>query len=282
MLVPLALNYLDVTRYGIWLALSSLVGWFSFFDVGMGNGLRNKLSESLAKNEDEKARNYVSTAYFSLFLISLSSFFLFLFINYFLNWSAILNTNDVPNYELSLISSICIWFFLLKLVLQLLNNIIYAIQLPAFKDLIETTGKLLNLLIIFILIHTTKNSLLYLGISYSAAPVLIMFIASLLFFSKSFKKFRPSLKFFNINYFKDIFGLGGKFFIIQISAIVLYTTDNIIIAQLFSPKEITPYQIAHRYFGMVLMGFVIIVTPFWSAITEAFAKKEFNWIKKVD
>lgn len=28
------------------------------------------------------------------------------------------------------------------------------------------------------------------------------------------------------------------------------------------------------------MGFVIIVTPFWSAITEAYTKNEFGWIKK--
>ena len=30
-----------------------------------------------------------------------------------------------------------------------------------------------------------------------------------------------------------------------------------------------------------MMGMIIIITPFWSAITEAWAKKEFEWIKTI-
>jgi O-antigen/teichoic acid export membrane protein len=79
---------------------------------------------------------------------------------------------------------------------------------------------------------------------------------------------------------KDILGIGLNFFIIQIAAIILFSTDNIIITQLFGPKEVTPYNIAFKYFSIVTMGFSIIVIPYWSAITEAYTKKDFLWIKK--
>ena len=36
-LVPLTINYLNPTKYGIWITLSSIIGWFSFFDIGLGN-----------------------------------------------------------------------------------------------------------------------------------------------------------------------------------------------------------------------------------------------------
>src|ERR1700761_9345113 len=62
-LVSLTLHYLDKERYGIWLTMASIVGWFSFFDVGIGNGLRNKLSEALAKGDTALAKIYVSTSY---------------------------------------------------------------------------------------------------------------------------------------------------------------------------------------------------------------------------
>src|SRR5882757_3638825 len=62
-LVPLTLHYLDKERYGIWLTIFSLLGWLTFFDIGMGNGLRNKLSEALANNDTRMARIYISTAY---------------------------------------------------------------------------------------------------------------------------------------------------------------------------------------------------------------------------
>ena len=32
-LVPLTINYINPTQYGIWITLSSIVGWFAFFDI---------------------------------------------------------------------------------------------------------------------------------------------------------------------------------------------------------------------------------------------------------
>src|SRR5665647_2891168 len=55
-LVPLTINYINPSRYGIWLTLSSIIAWFSFFDIGFGNGLRNKFAEALAEGQEELAR----------------------------------------------------------------------------------------------------------------------------------------------------------------------------------------------------------------------------------
>ena len=111
LIVPLALNYLDTTKYGIWLVLGSVVGWFRLSDLGLGHGLRNKLAESLAKNNYQQARMYISTAYFSLLMIAGFAFLLFLFINHNLNWSSILNTKDVSNNELTLLVIYVFGFF---------------------------------------------------------------------------------------------------------------------------------------------------------------------------
>lgn len=57
LLVPITLNYLNATEYGIWLTLSSVLMWINTFDRGLGNGLRNKLSEALANDEWELGRS---------------------------------------------------------------------------------------------------------------------------------------------------------------------------------------------------------------------------------
>lgn len=72
--------------------------------------------------------------------------------------------------------------------------------------------------------------------------------------------------------------LGLKFFLIQIAFIVVYETTIIIIAQLDQSK-VTPYNIAFKYFSVVPMVFGIILVPFWSAYTEAYVKKDFDWIR---
>jgi O-antigen/teichoic acid export membrane protein len=73
--------------------------------------------------------------------------------------------------------------------------------------------------------------------------------------------------------------LGIKFFIIQIAALVLFNTNNIIVTQLFGPKEVTTFNVAFKLFSVVTMIFSIIATPLWSAFTDAFAKNDFDWIK---
>jgi O-antigen/teichoic acid export membrane protein len=88
-LIPMTIHYVSPPQYGIWLTLSSIIGWFSFFDIGFGHGLRNKFAEAVAKGDVELAKTYVSTTYAILTLIVTAVFLLFFAINPFLNWSAI-------------------------------------------------------------------------------------------------------------------------------------------------------------------------------------------------
>lgn len=73
--------------------------------------------------------------------------------------------------------------------------------------------------------------------------------------------------------------LGIKFFVIQMAAVILYQTSNLIIAHLFGPEQVTPYNIAYKYFSVITMAFSIIMLPLWSAYTEAWIKKDIAWIK---
>jgi O-antigen/teichoic acid export membrane protein len=74
-------------------------------------------------------------------------------------------------------------------------------------------------------------------------------------------------------------GQGIKFFVLQIFSVVLFASVNVIISKLFSPSEVTPYQIAYRYFSLILVIFNIISIPFWNATTDAYSQGDFLWIK---
>ena len=142
LLVPITIHYINPTRYGIWLTLSSIIGWLSFFDIGFGNGLRNKFAEAVAKGNNKLARIYVSTTYAILLIIILFVLILFLFINPFLNWAKILNSPSAMADELSLIVLIVFTFFCIQFILQLVTTIIIADQQPAkvsFINFLPTT-----------------------------------------------------------------------------------------------------------------------------------------------
>jgi O-antigen/teichoic acid export membrane protein len=276
--VPLTLNYIDKTRYGIWLTLSSILVWFNFFDIGLGNGLRNKFAEAKALNDQNSARIYISTTYALLSLIILPLIVVFYFIYPFINWSFIFNSPPEVNKELNLLILFVFAFFSLQFILKIITTILTADQKPAISNFIGTIGAILSLISIIILTKTTKGSLLYLGLAFSVSPVIVLFFATVLLFTNQYKQYRPSFHYVEMKYAKSLMNVGIQFFIISISAVVMFQTQNIIITQLYGPKEVIPYNIAFKYFGIITMFFSIIITPFWSAYTEAYFKNDFTWI----
>lgn len=280
-LVPLTLHYINPTQYGIWITLSSIIGWFGFFDIGFGNGLRNKFTECVAKGEHKQARIYVSTTYAMLSIIIAIVLILFFFINPFLNWSKILNTPSEMESELGLLALIVFVFFCLRFVLQLIHVIITANQKPAKASLLNFFGSLFSLFFIFILTKTTAGNLIYLGTVISVTPILVLAVSSIWLYKHEYRKYAPSFKYINLSYAKNLMNLGLKFFFIQIASIIFYQTSNIIIAQLYGPALVTPYNIAFKYFSIIPMFFGIILTPFWSAFTDAWSRKDYGWIKNI-
>jgi len=281
LLVPLTLNYLDKERYGLWLTLSSIVSWASLFDIGLGNGFRNKFAEAIAVKDDELAKTYVSTTFVLLSIIICCVLAVFFIINPFLNWGKILNTAVETRHTLSLLAIICFSFFALRFIFNLITTIFLADQKSALADLIGVLGSLLSLIIIFLLMQIGERSLIYLGLALSACPVLALIIACFIAFAGKYRKYRPSLKSVDLKQSKSLVGLGFLFFIPQICGLIVFTTSNIIITHIFSPTEVTIYNIAYKYFSLVMLLFQIIVTPFWSGFTEAFVRQDYNWIKKV-
>jgi O-antigen/teichoic acid export membrane protein len=278
-LLPLTINYISVSQYGIWLTLSSIVGWFAFFDIGLTQGLRNKFAEAIAKGDDSLAQAYVSTTYAILAIIFIFLWLCFLIVNQFLNWPHILNIPQNMESEISILAVIIFTYFCLQFVLSIITTIITADQQPAKASLISVLGQILSLIIIIILVKTTQGSLIKLGIALCLSPLLILLAANIFLFKGIYHKYRPLMSKVKFSFAKGLFNLGIVFFIIQIAAIVQYQTANIIIAQNFSTGDVTSYNIVYKYFGMLQMIFNIFLAPFWSATTEAYFKNDIQWIK---
>lgn len=280
LLVPLSLAYLTQTDYGIWLIVSSMVNWLNFFDIGISHGYRNKLAVALSKKNYELAKTYTSTTYVIIGLISLIMALLGSIIAPYVNWTQVLNTNPAYRETLDLVMLVVIISFAMQMSFRIITSIFLANQLPFYSNLINVIIKVTTITCIAALTFFTKSNLYYYATVFSVVPLIVLFISTLLFFNKKYKAYRPAISHFDKTIIRDLMGLGIKFFIIQLGATMLFLTDNIIIAQVLSPADVTPYQIALKYFSFVLVIFAIIITPYWSSITEAYDKNEFEWIRR--
>lgn len=278
--VPLLLDYLTQEKYGIWLTLTSILGWFSFFDIGLGNGLRNKLTEAFAINNLTLARKLVSTTYALLICIFCIVLFVFHLFNFFLNWNSILNTKTIGEKELYVLTSIVFTFFIIRFIVQLISVVYLADQKPSISKLIDAVSNLVSFIIVLILTQVTiKGNLLLLGSIISATPVILFVVVSITSFKFKYKQLRPSIKEIDLTVSKGILTLGTRFFFMQITYIIVFSTSNFFIAQFYGPAEVTIYNIAFKYFQIPVMLFSIILNPIWSAVTDAYTKSDFAWLK---
>lgn len=280
--VPLTINYIDAERYGIWLTLSSIIVWFNFFDLGLGNGLRNKLVEAIVKKNVEEERRLISTTYVSLSVIALLITGIYICIMPFIQWDDILNVSIIYREELKTLGLIIVIMFSLQFVLQLINTINLAHQKVFLTSFVYLIGSIFSLLFILILRSTIPGSILLVGTAMFAGNLLALLLFSVHFFFFVRPDLFPKLKYFSRSSSNKLLSLGSKFFIIQISAIVQYQTTNILISRNFSSTQVTEYNIAYRLFSILVMVFSIIISPLWSAVTEAQSKRDFDWIKKTE
>ena len=66
---------------------------------------------------------------------------------------------------------------------------------------------------------------------------------------------------------------------IQLSAIILFQTDNFLIIQLYSASEVSQYHIINQYYSSIVIILSMVITPYWSAFTNAYEKYDLKWIK---
>jgi len=278
-LIPLTIDYIKPDIYGVWLTLSSLVGWIAILDIGIANGLKNRLTESLAEKNYKEGKIYVSTTYVILGLIAFILVVIYLIFYQLVNWQSVFNAPFIPENELRDMLTIVAILFLLKFVADIINVVAAAFQMVAVSSFLLFLSNLGITLSVWILTKRTMANLVLLALCLSLIPFLISVIASLILFNTSFKSIKPSLKKVNFSSSKGILSLGWRFFVLQIVVVVIFQTDNLLISQFFEPKDVTNFNVAYKYYSILAVIFSIILTPYWTAFNEAYFKNEIFWIK---
>lgn len=278
--VPLLVGYLGPSDYGIFLTLTSIVGWFGFFNLGLTFGLKNRFAEALARDEHELARVYVSTTYAILGLVFVVIFAIFALIYPFINVQKLFNLN-VENIEITWLLLQTFAAFCLRLVLQVVFAVLEGDQRPAYVSYINMVSSVISLVSIYILTRFSDESSLFVtGSIINIVPLISIFIYSLVLFSGRYKAYRPNIKSIDFGQSGLLFSLGLKFFFIQIADMILFSTTNFLIIQLYTSEDVTKYNIVYKYFSIVTMVFGIIIAPLWSASTEAYIRNDIDWIKR--
>lgn len=277
--VSYTFNNLEAEKYGVWVTIYSIVNWFNLLDFGLGNGFRNKFAEAIAINNKSNIEKYVKVLYSSTFFISLAFISFFVITNLFLDWNKILNLSKAFNENINNIVFVVFLLFSIQLFVKNVSFIFLGLQKVAVNDCLVLVSNTIVLLGLFFLNNKLLLNLNNASWLFMSIPILINSVATYFVFKDKLKIKFPtiSLKIDKL-IFSELMTLGIKFFIIQIATLIIYSSSNIIISNLFGASKVGVYNVGFQLFAVSQVLFSVIVTPYWSAFTEANALNDKQWI----
>ena len=270
------LQFLGETDYGTWITISSFAQWVLYFDVGIGNGMRNELAKEIDSGNYESAKRVTSTSYYIISIIAIGAFTLFAAATFIIDTDSFFG-NSAKTKPIILITSL---FTCVNFVLSLCKSQLYAQQRAEHVGLMNVLVHVLQLFGIYIASLIFEGNIIAVAIITGLSSVIIYALFSSLLWRKN-AYCRPERSYVDMQYSKRISTLGIRFFILQIGCLVIYSTDNLIITSLFGSDKVTSYNMVYKVFNLVLVAFSAFISPVWSNITVETNRKNFEYIQKI-
>jgi len=280
MLVRFTIEFAGQEKYGIWLSILSFLTWFSAIEVGISNGIRNRITTYFSDEKFKLIQAIVAKGFrslitiYSLLIVSLTISIIFFPIEELFTPS----NENYDNIKWALIT--CISFYFLHYIFYFLNAILLSTHNTAVTYQITVIQNGLTLLGIVIMKYFIADpSLLLICFWFSFVPFAVWSVSNIAAFSRKLKNIKPSwLKTINPESLPNT-KANRSFFIIQLCILIIFSTDNLIIVNFLSGEEVTKFNVSFRFFSIITVIFNLILLPYWASFAEAVHKNDKRWIQ---
>jgi O-antigen/teichoic acid export membrane protein len=271
--VSVLLHLLGNKQYGEWVTLTSIVLWLQLMDLGIGNGLRNKITTHLAVGDISSASRVYAGALQLYLLISIGLavlcpvFIQAISIPGELFWFAILlYVPFILQLPLSLGASVLAGARKMGLVttINALQPILFLISLIALA-MSEGTITIQWLILIWLFCYLTGNMILFFV---SAKEVRLRFNDVV-------------LRWGNLKHAKPIINASVQFFILQITSIIFFNLGNYLVYMNLGPEEAAKYDTINKLYLFFITIFNMVISVVWSELTHHMQTRKFKKAKRV-
>jgi O-antigen/teichoic acid export membrane protein len=195
-------------------------------------------------------------------------------------WERVFNVESVQaRAEIGPAVAIAFAIFVLNFPFSIIAKVYGAYQEVAQANAWNTVGNALSL-VALVVATQVKGGLASLVIAVSGSVLFINIISAGWLFGWSKPWLFPSPGRITRSAIQKLTSLGGMFFLIQIAALVLFQTDNLIIAHYLGAAAVTPYSVTWRLFTYTIIFQILAGPSYWPAFAEAFARGDKAWVRK--
>lgn len=286
-LFPLYITYFGNDEIaGIWLTIISILTWIALFDFGIGQALRNKLTSTFVNKEVEKSRQLISTSYFLSIIVAVGLSLVELVIVKCANFNSLFHIEPELLSNQSFQTGM-LWILISatwQMVFNLIQFILYADQKPTLGNITNICPHLI-LLIVLLFIKLDGKSIgekfILLCVIYSVATIIPSLCMSVILYSKRYREYTPKYRYASKRQFREIGGVCGTLFWLQIIWVVISRTNEFLITVLTTSEDVIEYQAYNKVFGLIGAFLIVGFLPIWSAVTKAQTEGRYKWIQNI-
>lgn len=274
--VRMSIILLGKNEYGLWMTISSVVAWMGSGDLGLGNGVRNQVASAYGQKNICKIKSIIATGVRCIIHISFMLFIIMFFLLEFLIRINVLETSlRIPLY----INCFC---FCLNLILGIAQSVALGYQKSWMISFTNCVGIGISCIgIILFLIMKVSVGLISFSVFNGTCMLVPNIMLLIILNNKGIKIFeRRNKNYYNALIKNELISKSLIFFILQISGVILYSTDNIIINYLFDGKAVTEYTVISKIYETGTNLFSVLLITLWSAVTYHASYNDFDWIRK--
>ena len=284
-MMPAYLYFFEDERVlGVWYTVLSVLTWILSFDLGIGNGLRNKLAESIARKDDTATKEYISSAYWMVGKAMVITCAVGLALLPLFDWNVMFNISPELIGRPTMTYAVGCAFVgvVLQFVLRLISSVIYAVQKSAMNNMLPLGTSVLQILFLLVAPNgTAEQNLRMFSTAYIFFANVPFLVATIIIFGGVLKDCRPRRAYVRKEKSRSVLSLGGIFFACQLMYMLIANTNEFFITQYTGPEMVVEYQIYNKLFTLGSMLFGVALAPIWSVVSKALAENDMVWLRQL-
>jgi O-antigen/teichoic acid export membrane protein len=278
--LPITVRYLGPEQYGFWVTISTTIMMFAVLDLGIANTLTNCISRAYAEQSDEMAKRYYATAFWATSAIAILLGLIGAVSWPHIDWGKLFGLSDPAlAREAGKCAAISFGYVLLTLPLVLANKVMGGYQRMPVANAFAMLNSVLGLVAI-ILVVRMHGSVVDLMAAFCAAMLTGTVLLNLWMGLRHKPRIRPTPGKVRFGAAREILSQGMLFFVLQIAGVIVFNTDNFIIAHFLGAEQVTPYAVTWKFVGYVSVLQSLLVPSLWPAFSEAYLGRDIVWISK--
>ncbi|NNJ75462.1 MAG: oligosaccharide flippase family protein, partial [Anderseniella sp.] len=277
--LPWTLGYLGDERFGIWMAVTSLITVLALAEGGVSNSLVTATSRAKARDDGDEIRQLAGASFALLVPISVAIFALAWVFVPMVSWKTLLNikndtaASEVPDIVIILIAALS-FGFVFNVTAKIRTGLQQIPQVSAWE--IASTLSAVPALIAVMYLELGAP---WLVAAMVATPVVFKGLHAACFLLKH-EKYRPVLRDLRLTQLRDLLGGGSMFFVVAMASAVAVSSDQLLIASFVSADAVAPYNVAYRIFALPFIMTSLVFSAQWPVYADAAVRGDVDWVRR--